>query len=194
MRIHHFRPDELTPEQEAVYYAINNEQRRGAHSVLPSSVQLCDDEGRLQGPFNAMLLHPPTGKAVQEVGRVLRFETSFTTRCREIAILIVAAYEKSDFEWAAHAAIGRSIGLADQLGALARQEEVRFADAEEDAVAGLTRLLVRDVDLDEPTYGNFCRVAGRAAYLRGVDARRPVPPARPTDAPVSRRCSGGALE
>ena len=49
-----------------------------------SPVGLVDDQGRLQGPFNAMLFHPAIGMALQELGRALRFSGELPPRAREI--------------------------------------------------------------------------------------------------------------
>ena len=43
----------------------------------------------------------------------MRYDTGLDDRCREIAILVVAAHWRSDFEWYAHEAVGRSVGLGD---------------------------------------------------------------------------------
>jgi alkylhydroperoxidase family enzyme len=100
-----------------------------------------------------MLFHPEIGTAVQELGRALRFAGQLPPRAREIAILIVAASEQSDFEWAAHAAIGAYLGLStDEIAALSRAETIEFADPVEDAVARATRALVTTGDLDDEHY------------------------------------------
>jgi 4-carboxymuconolactone decarboxylase len=161
MRLPHLRPDELDSEQRDLYDTINQGPRRSAHQGLQSPVGLVDDEGRLQGPFNAMLFHPEIGTAVQELGRALRFAGKLPARAREIAILIVAASEQSDFEWAAHAAIGVYVGLnMEQIAALARAEAIEFADPVDAAVARATRALVTTGDLDDDHYHDAEGVLG----------------------------------
>ena len=153
MRLPHLRPAELTGEQRQLYDTINQGPRRAAHPGLLSPVGLVDDEGRLQGPFNAMLFHPAIGMALQELGRALRFSGELPPRSREIAILMVAASERSEFEWAAHAAIGAHLGLsAIDIDALARADGVDFEDPIEQVVARATRALVTDGDLDDEAY------------------------------------------
>jgi 4-carboxymuconolactone decarboxylase len=75
--------------------------------------RLADSEGRLEGPFNAFLLQPRLGSALQALGSAVRYDTGLDDRCREIAILVVAAHWESEFEWYAHEAVGRSVGLGD---------------------------------------------------------------------------------
>ena len=43
----------------------------------------------------------------------VRYETTLPDRAREIAILVVAAHWDSAFEWYAHEAVGRHVGLTD---------------------------------------------------------------------------------
>lgn len=105
--------DALDADQRAVYDAIAGGPR--ATSVPP----MVDGEGRLEGPFNAMLLHPPLGDALQGVGGALRYRAMLGGRAREMATLLVAAHWDSAFEWYAHEAAGRAAGLTDaELAAL----------------------------------------------------------------------------
>ena len=81
MRLAHLRPDELTAEQQQLYDTINQGPRRvGASRDWCHRSVIVDDEGRLQGPFNAMLFHPVVGMALQELGRVLRFSGQLPPR------------------------------------------------------------------------------------------------------------------
>ena len=169
MRLPHLRPDELDAEQRALYDTINQGPRRSAHQGLRSPVGLVDDDGRLQGPFNAMLFHPEIGTAVQELGRALRFAGKLPPRAREIAILIVAASEQSDFEWAAHAAIGAYLGLtaAEMIACVSGAgascaNEVEFPDPVEAAVARAARALVTEGDLDDDHYRDAEQTLGTA--------------------------------
>ena len=161
MRLRHLRPDELRRDQRDLYDTINQGPRRVAHQGLVSPVGLVDDEGRMQGPFNAMLFHPAIGIALQDLGRALRFSGTLPARAREIAILIVAASEQSDFEWAAHAAIGGHLGLStSELDGLARTDAIEFTDALEQAVARAARSLVANGDLTDDEYDAAQRALG----------------------------------
>ncbi len=78
MRLHHLRPDELDPDQRAVYDELTKGSRQQVTRTVPMAVRMIDDDGRLLGPFNAFLHHPHLGMAVQEVSRRLRFEGVLT--------------------------------------------------------------------------------------------------------------------
>ena len=125
-------PDELTDEQRAVQHAITS----GPRASGAPAFSLTDDEGRLHGPFNAMLLAPQVGLAMQELGGALRYRTSLTDREREIAILQVAVARRSEFEWYAHERVGVRAGLTDdELADLLRGELPATFSAGRDAGA-----------------------------------------------------------
>jgi 4-carboxymuconolactone decarboxylase len=108
-RIGRFEPSALDAEQRSLYDAIAG----GRRAQGPQLFRLADADGRLEGPFNAFLLQPRLGSALQALGASVRYDTGLDDRCREIAILVVAAHWRSDFEWYAHEAVGRAAGLDD---------------------------------------------------------------------------------
>jgi len=95
-------PDRLDPEQRELYDAI----ARGPRSRGPQHFPLVDADGALLGPFNAMLLAPGLGAALQEVGAAIRFHGTLDARARELAILVVASRWDSAFERSSHEAVG----------------------------------------------------------------------------------------
>jgi 4-carboxymuconolactone decarboxylase len=106
-RLERLVPESLDDQQRALYELIN----AGPRAAGSQSFRLVGDDGALEGPFNAMLLCPILGTALQELGAALRYRTSLSDRAREMAILAVAAHEDSAFEWHAHQAVGRLTGL-----------------------------------------------------------------------------------
>lgn len=161
MRIHHFRPAELDDAQRALYDTLTTGTRKAVHDSLPAEVRMTDAEGRLQGPFNAMLVHPHLGVALQEVSRRLRFEGTLPARTREIIILVVAGAEQSDFEWAAHAPIAASVGVgAPEIEALGAGVVPDFADPVDHAAARLALSLVNSGDVDDVTWAAVHEVLG----------------------------------
>lgn len=134
-----FRPEQLTGDRRALYDAIT----AGPRSQEPQLFRLTDDAGVLRGPFNALLLSPRLGDALQRLGAAVRYGTALTPRVREMAILVVASHWRSAFEQEAHEAIGRSVGLTDaELRAIAGHEEPPLADPFEAACITLTREMV----------------------------------------------------
>jgi 4-carboxymuconolactone decarboxylase len=150
-------PQSLDDEQRSLYDAIAT----GPRARGPRAFPLTDGDGGLEGPFNAFLLQPRLGQALQALGSSVRFETSLSGRAREVAILVVAATCDSAFEWYAHAAIGRRIGLTDdELDALRLARFDVLPDEYERVVADTARTLVSRGDLDDERYERATAVLG----------------------------------
>lgn len=148
-RIQHFRPNDLDEQQRRLYTAIVGGRRAGAGALVP----VTDEEGRLAGPFNAMLLHPELGMALQELGTAIRYRGALSPRSRELAILTVAAHWQCPFELNAHTIMGAQAGLTDaELEAICVGDPLRLPDAEEDAVLTATRTLMHSGDLSSAQY------------------------------------------
>jgi 4-carboxymuconolactone decarboxylase len=168
-----FRPDELDGERRALYEAIAH----GPRSTGPQLFALTDDEGALRGPFNAFLLSPVLGDALQRVGAAVRYRTALADRTREMAILLVAAHHDSAFERAAHEPVGRAAGVTDaEIAALRDGHPPAVDDPHERACLTITRALLHgDVDdatwsacvppLDEPTVFELTTLVGYYSTL-----------------------------
>ncbi|MER6952386.1 carboxymuconolactone decarboxylase family protein [Streptomyces sp. NPDC002623] len=142
-------PAELGDEQTEVYRAITG----GPRATGPQVFALTDEEGRLRGPFNAMLLSPPVGLAVQEVGAAVRYESVLTDRVREMAILVVAAHWGSAFEKDAHEAVGRACGLSEpEMGTLRAGGLPDLPNPAERAALRATATLARSGVLSDQEY------------------------------------------
>ncbi len=113
-RLEPLHPGELTPAQKAVYDHI----ARGARTRNPQVFALTDEDGRLNGPFNAMLLAPAVGDALQALGTALRYRSSLSGSFREMAVLDTATHWDSAFLRQAHEALVRAAGLAEEEVAL----------------------------------------------------------------------------
>ena len=160
-RLPRFEPPALDAEQRALYDAIAG----GRRAQGPQLFRLADADGRLEGPFNAFLLQPRLGSALQALGASVRYDTGLDDRCREIAILIVAAHWRSDFEWHAHEAVGRAAGLGDaELAALREGSHAELA-GRESVVARTAAALVTRGDLDDAEYGEAVGHLGPAGLF-----------------------------
>ncbi|RSN12494.1 carboxymuconolactone decarboxylase [Nonomuraea sp. WAC 01424] len=142
-------PEDLDDAQAEVYRAITGGPRAAGPQVFP----LTDELGRLRGPFNAMLLSPPVGGALQALGAAVRYGSALSGRVREMAILVVAAHWGSDFERAAHEAVGRACGLSEaELTALREGRPPDLADPAERAAVHAARELAGAEALSEEDY------------------------------------------
>jgi 4-carboxymuconolactone decarboxylase len=147
-RIAKLDPSALDDDQRSLYDAIAG----GRRAQGPQLFQLADAEGRLEGPFNAFLLQPRLGSALQALGASVRYETGLDDRSREIAILVVAAHWRSDFEWYAHEAVGRSAGLGDAELAAIQDGQHEALPRHEAIVASTAAALLTRGDLDDAEY------------------------------------------
>jgi 4-carboxymuconolactone decarboxylase len=147
-RLAKLAPDALDADQRAVYDAIAG----GRRAQGPRLFRLVDDEGALEGPFNAFLLQPRVGGPLQALGTAVRYELSLSDRAREIAILVVAAHWNSGFEWYAHEAVGRSVGLSDDELAAVREQRWEAFAGDEQVIARTAYLLAAEGDLAADTY------------------------------------------
>ena len=158
-RIHRFTPDELDEPQRRLHEAIAG----GPRATGPQLFSLTDEQGRLAGPFNAMLLAPTLGDALQRLGGAIRYRGALSDRCRELAILVVAAHRRCGFEQRAHERIGAHAGLTDaELAAVRSGAPLELADPQEAAVLAATRELVERADLDEAAYARAVAALGEA--------------------------------
>jgi 4-carboxymuconolactone decarboxylase len=160
-RIPKLEPMSLDDEQRALYDAIAG----GRRAQGPQLFRLTDDGGRLEGPFNAFLLQPRLGSALQALGSSVRYDTGLDDRCREIAILVVAAHWRSDFEWYAHEAVGRSAGLGDTELAAVREGRHGALAGREAVVADTAAALAARGDLDDAEYLAAVEAVGPAGLF-----------------------------
>lgn len=145
-RLAGFLPGDMSEEQAAVYRSISG----GPRAAGPQLFALTDSERRLRGPFNAMLLSPPVGAALQAVGAAVRYRSSLSDRVREMAVLLVAAHWGSAFEREAHEAVGRACGLTEEeLDSLRSGVLPDVTDPDETTALRTTASLLRSGSMDD---------------------------------------------
>lgn len=112
-----------------------------------------------------MVLSPGVGSALQNLGAAGRYSTGFTTRGREIAILLTAHHWSSSFEIYAHEATARQAGLSDsELAALGERRVEAFPDDER--VLGVTVCALLDRgDLDDDEFAAAKALLGDAGIV-----------------------------
>jgi 4-carboxymuconolactone decarboxylase len=157
VRLPDLAPDDLDPEQRALYDAIVGGPRGTGTQHFPLTTR----EGALTGPFGVMVHGPALGRPLQELGSALRYATGLADRVREIAILAVAAATRSDFERYAHERVGRAVGLTDdELAALADGSFTSSSQAEQAAYDLCRRLLDGRPRLTHEEYADLVAVLG----------------------------------
>jgi alkylhydroperoxidase family enzyme len=155
-------PAELDAEARALYDRIAG----GPRAAGPQAFPLTDDAGRLHGPFNAMLVSPDLGGALQEVGASIRYRSALSARAREIAILEVSVLRQCEFEWYAHERVGLASGLtADEVRALRSGDVAPTFDAAETLVRAVAHECTLHRTLADDVYDAAQRALGTRALL-----------------------------
>lgn len=154
-------PQRLEPDQRTLYDSIAG----GPRAQGPQVFSLVDADGRLEGPFNAMLLSPQIGGALQALGTAVRYGTALKDRAREVAILLVGHHQDSAFEVYAHEAVGRAAGLTvDELADL-RAGRLHNLPPAEQAIAEVVVALLARGDLDDAEYTAAITAVGEATLF-----------------------------
>lgn len=160
-RLPWLEPGHLSEAQRQVYEGIRN----GPRGQGPSRAPLADDRGRLEGPFNAMVLGADTGEALQALGSSIRYRTGFSGREREAAILRLSVLERCDFEWVAHERVGESVGLsAAEMSGLRHGQVAATFSQREQVILNVVEALWARGDLDDTLFAQ----AVSALALPGV--------------------------
>lgn len=150
-------PAELDEAQRALYDIITDSPRKDGPFLL------VDDDGRLAGPFNAMLHSPAVGEALQSLGSSLRFAGHLPARTRELVICLVAATLDSDYEWYAHSRVAREVGVdAEELAVLRRGELPPSLSHAEDATLDLAAALLRGGRIEDEVHARALPHLGHA--------------------------------
>jgi len=159
-RITPLRPEAMTTDQRTLYDAITG----GPRAQGPQHFPLVAPDGSLRGPFDALLLSPAVGTALQEVGAAIRYRTAFSDRARELAILLVAARLDSAFERESHEAIARAIGFTtDELTAI-RSLDVSGFDGEE-SIVGRAAVALLEGDMSDDLWAEASAGLGPAGVF-----------------------------
>jgi len=145
-------PDQLDGAQAELYAAITGGPRAADRGRSP----IVDDQGRLLGPFNAMLYNPALGDPMQSLGASIRYRTSLDAATREVAILAVAATLDSSFEWFAHERLARAAGVSEET--ISRIAAGREPDGDAAVPYRAARELILNGDLSD---AGFAEVQNR---------------------------------
>lgn len=156
-RLAGFEPAKLNLEQRRFYDTIVG----GPRASAPRPIPIVNEYGQLQGPFNAMLLDPSIGMALQTLGRVVRFEGCLPDRTRELVVLTIATVTRSEYEWRVHETVARELGLGDLEFDAVRDPGSRAVLPELERLAvELAEELTRDGTLCEVSYQTGCVALG----------------------------------
>jgi 4-carboxymuconolactone decarboxylase len=125
--------------------------------------------GRLVGPFPAWLQSPELARRLRAVSELIRFKSSLPRRLSELAILVAGRHWRAEFEFWAHARLGREAGLDDAvISALARGQRPAFQQADESLVYDLCSELFETRRVSDATYGRAVEALGLTSVVELV--------------------------
>jgi 4-carboxymuconolactone decarboxylase len=123
----------------------------------------------MKGPFNALLYSPTVGDAIQQVGQMVRFETSIPPPLRELAILCVAAKWRAQYEWWAHEKIARSEGLTSTVIASVKSGTIpAFTSPDESIVYRFVQELLEQQQISDKLYAQAVNLLGETGVTELV--------------------------
>ena len=129
-------PEQLSPEQKAIYDDIASSPRGG-----------------VRGPFKVLIHSPGLCDRVQKLGAFVRYDCSVPQKLREMAILVTAQRLKAEYEWFAHEPHAAEAGLAqDIIESIRAGERPNFSETAEEVVYNFTTELQQTTRVGDPTY------------------------------------------
>jgi 4-carboxymuconolactone decarboxylase len=144
-RILDISPEQLTPEQTAVFE------------------RLTAGRGRILGPYKIWIHSPTVASGMEHIGTFLNKRSSLTARCVEIGILVIAQHWDAEYVRQAHIKLGRDVGLTqEQIDAVLAGRDPKFSDPQEDAVHRFASALAAGATMADDEFADVERVLGRA--------------------------------
>ena len=124
---------------------------------------------RVGGPFAPWLLSPGFAHRAQELGAFVRYRASLDPRLKELAIIVVGAAWKAEYEFAAHGPMAIRAGVPREVvEALARAETPSFEREDERVVYEFAQDLVENRRVGEDRYARAVELLGEAGAVELV--------------------------
>jgi len=123
----------------------------------------------IRGPFLAWLRQPVLAERAQSLGLFFRFESSLPRHLIEIMILVTAAYWQARFEWFAHAAFARDLGIQPEIiEALRLRQTPTFSDPGDEIVHRFAREMLDSRTVSDSTYEKVVALIGKTGAVELV--------------------------
>jgi len=117
--------------------------------------------GMIGGPFNALLYSPELTKHVEQLGVFVRYQCSVPERQRELAICVIAAHWRADFEWYIHAPLTLKQGVSENaLKLIGEGKTPSFDDPADAVVYAFATELIRAGRVSDDTYRTALKIFG----------------------------------
>lgn len=120
----------------------------------------------LQGPAGIRLASPQLANIMEDVNNYVRYQTGFSARLTEVAILTTAREMDHQFEWAAHEKAGLKAGLEPSLIDIIKYRKPLTGVAEKEAVTiQLGRELVGKRKVTSETFAHALQLYGKKGLV-----------------------------
>jgi 4-carboxymuconolactone decarboxylase len=143
-------PATLSPSQRELY-----DQLLASWVVFTDKLggRATTEDGRLIGPFNALLLHPEVAAKLLEFQVAESANSSLSPGVREVVIIMLGAVYGADYELYAHKLVAPTTGLADDVVlALCGGTIPEGLSEHEKLAARLTQAMATRQHIDEELY------------------------------------------
>ena len=101
--------------------------------------------GEIPGPLAMWLLRPELADRAQRLGEYARYQTCLAPALSEIAILAVARYWGSEFEWYAHKPIALAAGVSPEIvESIRTRQPPEWETLEQETVYEFAKVVLED--------------------------------------------------
>jgi 4-carboxymuconolactone decarboxylase len=139
---------------------LTSEQRAAAQAVIDGP------RGAVIGPFVPLLRSPELMDCAQRMGEYLRYRSAIGTRLSELAILVTAREWNQQVEWAIHAPIAHTVGIAPEvIDAISHRRRPAPMLVDEAAVYDFCIELHRQKRVSDATYANALALFGEQGVV-----------------------------
>jgi 4-carboxymuconolactone decarboxylase len=143
------------PEQQ-----LTGVQRAAAQVIIDGP------RGALVGPFVPLLRSPELMESAQRMGEYLRYRSAIGNRLSELAILVTAREWNQQVEWAIHAPIAHTAGIAPEvIEAIAHRRRPAAMLADEAAVYDFCIELHRQKRVSDAAYASALALFGEQGVV-----------------------------
>ncbi|WP_160142167.1 carboxymuconolactone decarboxylase family protein [Pigmentiphaga humi] len=142
------------------------EQRRVMRAVSERRKPSVSSQGGVSGPFVPLVYVPGILDRLQYLGEYCRFNTSFSPKLRELAIIITARHVAAQLEFHVHAMEAREFGLAQEvIDAVAERRVPAGMDDEETLVYRFCTALYAEGRVSDELFKQFEEAFGKAEAI-----------------------------
>ena len=126
-------------------------------------------ERPVAGPFAPWLLSPGFAHLAQELGAFVRYRTSLDPRLKELAIIVVGAAWRAEYEFAAHGPMAIRAGVSREVvDAISRGETPSLERDDERIVYAFARELIENRRVAEERYAAAVDLLGEPGTVELV--------------------------